>query len=80
MFRVFFTIKMRFIVLSGIYANISLFHSYSEVNVATQIQSVSSLDGGSAHRDDLDSPECQRSIYMTTIWAPETDPSEDNVT
>ncbi len=35
---------MCFIVLSGIYANISLFHSYSEVNVDTQIQSVSRSD------------------------------------
>ncbi len=49
----------------GIYANISLFLSYSEVTVATrslsspddhcshQIQSVSRSDGGSAPRDDL---------------------------
>ncbi|XP_058619937.1 uncharacterized protein LOC131532373 isoform X1 [Onychostoma macrolepis] len=38
----------------------SLFLSYSEVTIATQIQSVSRSDGGSAPRDDLDSPECQR--------------------
>ncbi len=56
------------------YANIRLFHSYTEVTVATgsrqypdqmftavsRIQSVSSPDGGSAPRDDLDSPECQQ--------------------
>ncbi len=59
---------------NGIYANISLFLSYSEVTVATRsspypdqmvtavtrIQSVSRSDGGSAPRDDLYSPECQR--------------------
>ncbi len=59
---------------NGIYANISLFLSYSEVTVATRsslypdemvtavtrILSVSSPDGGSAPRDDLCSPECQR--------------------
>ncbi len=43
-----------------IYANISLFLSYSEVTVATQIQSVSRSDGGSAPRDDLFSPKCQQ--------------------
>ncbi len=37
----------------GIYANISLFHSYSKVTVATQIQFVSRSNGGSAPRDDL---------------------------
>ncbi len=47
-------------VLSGIYTNISLFHSYSEVTVATQIQSVSRSDGGSAPRDNLNSPEFQQ--------------------
>ncbi len=36
-----------------IYANISLFLSYSEVTAVTR------LDGGSAPRDDLYSPECQ---------------------
>ncbi len=59
---------------NGIYANISLFLSYSEVTAATRsslypdqmvtavtrILSVSSPDGGSAPRDDLYSPECQR--------------------
>ncbi len=59
---------------NGIYANISLFLSYSEVTVAsrsslypdqmvtavTWVLSVSSPDGGSAPRDDLYSPECQR--------------------
>ncbi len=59
---------------NGIYANISLFLSYSEVTVATrsspytaqmvtavtQIQSVSRSDGGSVPRDDLYSPERQR--------------------
>ncbi len=44
----------------GIYTNISLFLSYSEVTVATQIQTVSRSDGGSAPRDDLYSPEHQR--------------------
>ncbi len=34
-----------------------LFLSYSEVTVATQIQSVSRSDGGSAPRDELYSPE-----------------------
>ncbi len=58
MFRVFTTIIMCFTVLSGIYDNISLFHSYSEVNLATQ--SVSRSDGGSAPRDDLYSSQCQR--------------------
>ncbi len=61
---------------NDIYANISLFLSYSEVTVATrsgpypaqiitdciqQIQSVSRSDGGSAPRDDLYSSERQRS-------------------
>ncbi len=46
--------------MNGIYANISLFLSYSEVTVATQIQTVSRSDGGSAPRDDLYSPERQR--------------------
>ncbi len=41
----------------GIYANISLFHSYSKVTVATQIQSVSRSNRESA-QDDLYSPEC----------------------
>ncbi len=49
-------------------ANISMFLSYSEVTVATQIQSisrpdvqsVSRLDSGSAPRDNLYSPERQR--------------------
>ncbi len=45
---------------NGIYANISLFVSYSEVTAVTQIQSVSRSDGGSAPRDDLYSPERQR--------------------
>ncbi len=46
---------------NGIYANISLFLFYSEVTVATRIQSVYSPDGGSApSRDDLYSHECQR--------------------
>ncbi len=59
---------------NGIYANISLFLSYSEVTVATRsslypdqmvtaatrIQSVSRSDDGSAPRDDLYSPERQR--------------------
>ncbi len=63
--NVFTTIIMCFIVLSGIYANISLFLSYSEVTIATQIQSVSRSDGSSSHDgsapgDDLYSPECQR--------------------
>ncbi len=38
---------------NGIYANISLFLSYSEVTVSRS-------DGGSAPRDDLYSPERQR--------------------
>ncbi len=59
---------------NGIYANISLFLSYSKITVATRsspypdqmvtavtrIQSVSRSDGGSAPRHDLYSPECQR--------------------
>ncbi|KAL0163297.1 hypothetical protein M9458_042693, partial [Cirrhinus mrigala] len=59
---------------NGIYANISLFLSYSEVTLTTRsspypdqrvtavlrIQSVPSPDGGSAPRDDLYSTECQR--------------------
>ncbi len=59
---------------NGIYANISLFLSYSEITVATRsspypdqmvtavtrIQSVSRSTGGSAPRDDLYSPEHQR--------------------
>ncbi|KAL0159189.1 hypothetical protein M9458_042914, partial [Cirrhinus mrigala] len=59
---------------NGIYANISLFLSYSEVTLTTRsspqpdqmvtavhwIQSVPSPDGGSAPRDDLYSPECQQ--------------------
>ncbi len=64
---------MCFTVLSGIYANISLFLSYSKVTIATQIQSVSRSDGGPAPRDDLDSSECQRRP-RTARWAPETDP------
>ncbi len=60
MFKVFTTIIIFFIVLSGIYANISLFLSYSEVNVATKIQSISRSDGGSEPTDDLYSSECQR--------------------
>ncbi len=50
-----------------IYANISLFLSYSEVTAFTR------SDGGSAPRDDLYySPERQRT--RTPRWAPETDP------
>ncbi len=45
---------------NGIYTNISLFHCCSKVTGATQIQSVSKPDGGSAPRDDLYSPERQR--------------------
>ncbi len=45
---------------NGIYTNISLFHCCSKVTEATQIQSVSKPDGGSAPRDDLYSPERQR--------------------
>ncbi len=54
----------------GIYANISLFHSYSEVTVATRTQSVSRSDGHCSHPDpvriqsrwwrQLYSPECQQ--------------------
>ncbi|KAL0151311.1 hypothetical protein M9458_053502, partial [Cirrhinus mrigala] len=58
---------------NGIYVNISLFLSYSEVTLTTRsspqpdqmvtavprIQSVPSPDGGSAPTDDLYSPECQ---------------------
>ncbi len=68
-----------------IYANISLFLSYSEVTVATrsgpypahdhcsqQIQSVTRSDGGSAPRDDLYSSERQR--RPGHLEAPETDP------
>ncbi len=51
MFRVFTTIIMCFTVLSGIYTNIRLFHSYSEVNVATQ--SVSRSDGHCSHPDPV---------------------------
>ncbi len=50
-----------------IYANISLFLSYSEVTAFTR------SDGGSAARDDLYSPERQRET-RTPRWAPETDP------
>ncbi len=60
-----------------IYANINLFLSYFEVTVATRsslypdqmvtavtrIQSVSRSEGGSTQRDDLYSPECQRSQW-----------------
>ncbi|KAL0148552.1 hypothetical protein M9458_056099, partial [Cirrhinus mrigala] len=63
---------------NGIYANISLFLSYSEVTLTTRsspypdqmvtavprIQSEPSTDGGSAPRDDLYSPECQRSPHQ----------------
>ncbi|KAL0151415.1 hypothetical protein M9458_053282, partial [Cirrhinus mrigala] len=56
---------------NGIYANISLFVSYSEVTLPTRsslypdqmvtavprIKSIPSPDGGSAPRDDLYSPE-----------------------
>ncbi len=45
---------------NGIYANISLFLSYSKITVATRIHSVSRLDGGSAPRDDLCSSERQQ--------------------
>ncbi len=59
---------------NGIYANISLFLSYSKITVATRsspypdkmvtavtrIESVSRSDGGSAPRDDRYSPEHQR--------------------
>ncbi len=59
---------------NGIYANISLFLSYSEITVATRsssypdqmvtavtrFQSVSRSNGGSAPRDDLYSPERQQ--------------------
>ncbi len=50
-----------------IYANISLFVSYSEVTAFTR------SDGGSAPRDDLYSPERQVET-RTPRWAPETDP------
>ncbi len=50
-----------------IYANISLFVSYSEVTAFTR------SDGGSAPRDDLYSPERQWRT-RTPRWAPETDP------
>ncbi len=73
MFKVFTTIIIFFIVLSGIYANISLFLSYSEVNVATKIQSVSRSDGGSEPTDDLYSSECQLDELQRQI------PSEDPV-
>ncbi len=46
--------------MNGIYANISLFRSYSKVTAVTRIQSVSSPDGGSSPRDELYSPESQR--------------------
>ncbi|KAL0176649.1 hypothetical protein M9458_028979, partial [Cirrhinus mrigala] len=63
---------------NGIYANISLFLSYSEVTLTTRsspypdqmvtavprIQSEPSPDGGSAPRDDLYSRECQRSPHQ----------------
>ncbi|KAI2663454.1 Transposon Tf2-11 polyprotein [Labeo rohita] len=63
---------------NGIYANISLFLSYSEVTLTTRsspypdqmvtavprIQSEPSPDGGSAPRDDLYSPECQQSPHQ----------------
>ncbi|KAL0158045.1 hypothetical protein M9458_046121, partial [Cirrhinus mrigala] len=63
---------------NGIYANISLFLSYSEVTLTTRsspypdqmvtavprIQSAPTPDGGSAPRDDLYSPECQRSPHQ----------------
>ncbi len=52
--------KTAFSSLKYIYANISLFLSYSKVTVATQIQTVSRSDGGSAPKDDLYSPERQR--------------------
>ncbi len=64
---------------NGIYANISLFLSYSEVTVATQIQSVSRSDGGSAPRDDLYSPERQRRPGHLDEPQRQT-PSEDPVT
>ncbi|KAL0199251.1 hypothetical protein M9458_007791 [Cirrhinus mrigala] len=78
---------------NGIYANISLFLSYSEVTLTTrsspypdqrvtavlQIQSVSRPDGGSAPRDDLYSPECQRRPHQ--LDEPQRRiPSEDLVT
>ncbi|XP_043099130.1 potassium voltage-gated channel subfamily KQT member 1-like [Puntigrus tetrazona] len=59
--------------VSGIYANISPLHFYSEMNVATQIQYVSRSDGGSAPRDDLYSPECQLDELQRQI------PPEDHV-
>ncbi|KAI2646737.1 putative RNA-directed DNA polymerase from transposon BS [Labeo rohita] len=63
---------------NGIYANISLFLSYSEVTSTTRsspypdqmvtavprIQSEPSPHGGSAPRDDLYRPECQRSPHQ----------------
>ncbi len=70
---------------NGIYANISLFLSDSEITIATQsslypdqmvtavtwIQSVSRSDGGSAPRDDLYSPECQRRSGACTMMVDE---------
>ncbi len=80
---------------NGIYANISLFLSYSEATVASQIQSisrsnghcshliqsVSRSDGGSAPRDDLYSPECQwRPGHLDEPQRQIPIPSEDLVT
>ncbi len=56
-----------------IYANISLFVSYSEVTAVTR------SDGGSAPRDDLYSPERQRRPGHLDEHQRQT-PSEDTVT
>ncbi len=56
-----------------IYANISLFLSYSEVTAVTR------SDGGSAPRDDLYSPECQQRPGHLDEPQRQT-PSEDPVT
>ncbi len=72
-----------------IYANISLFLSYSEVTICSsdghcshQIQSVSRSDDGSASRDNLYSsysPERQRSLEH--VDEPQRQiPSEDPIT
>ncbi|KAL0170986.1 hypothetical protein M9458_035582, partial [Cirrhinus mrigala] len=78
---------------NGIYANISLFLSYSEVTLTTrsspypdqrvtavlQIQSVPSPDGGSAPRDDLYSTDCQQRPHR--LDEPQRRiPSEDLIT
>ncbi|KAL0194700.1 hypothetical protein M9458_008272 [Cirrhinus mrigala] len=78
---------------NGIYANISLFLSYSEVTLTTRsslypdqmvtavlrIKSIPGPDGGSAPRDDRYSPECQRRPHR--LDEPQRRiPSEDLVT